>query len=112
MSRIKNWAVEQCESLEQSPHYSHAPERQIGAESDGKSLGRRRVTAVITASAVSFTHTILGSCNNGPIDEQRQPPASAEVPSGRCGMAEPERVESGRWLVANKGRIAGRSPVN
>lgn len=47
-----------------------------------------------TASAVSFTHTILGSCNNGPIDEQTRP-HQAEASASRSGMAAIDWVESG-----------------
>jgi hypothetical protein len=44
---------------------------------------------------------IVRACNKGPFDEQmRFNPAEAS--GDRCGMTEPDRVESGRWLVANK----------
>ena len=39
-----------------------------------------------------------------PIDARRTH-ASSEVSGGRYGTAEPERVESGRWQVANKRTI-------
>ncbi len=39
-----------------------------------------------------------------PYDESI-PPASAKASDGRCGITEPDRLESGRWHVANKGTI-------
>jgi hypothetical protein len=48
----------------------------------------------------------MESPNNGPISESIRP-NPVEASGGRCGMAEAERVESGRWQVANKGTEVG-----
>ncbi len=38
-------------------------------------------------------------------------PNPAEAAGGRSGMAAAARIESGRWQVANKGTVLGRSHV-
>ena len=50
----------------------------------------------------SGTLTISGFGGNGPYDEQMRP-NPVEASASRSGVAATDRVESGRWHVANKG---------
>ena len=54
---------------------------------------------------------IPGVREKGPTIEQ-QSATTSEASGGRCGLTDPDRVESERWLVANNRTIGVRSPVN